>query len=197
MSIPALTTRLHWHISPVQQTSRYWASSAPTAPPNTVFGLTWNGWAPERSGITWFDTSLLGGLVHSRRWRAFQFTDGLGGFQSGCWLSRRCLVCPIRVNRTSGSPIRHLCVRFCRIGYSEHHEHRLCVRFRNRNPGTPAHSFYVSDSRGRLISVGGYDVHDPHANPAADSHTSFTTCDGAAHSPALPGRCAIHRRYGP
>ena len=38
-----------------------------------------------------------------------------------------------------------------------------------------------------LISVGGYDVHDPHANPAADSFSlSFTTCDGAAHSPALP-----------
>ena len=38
-----------------------------------------------------------------------------------------------------------------------------------------------------LISVGGYDVHDPHANPAADSFSlSFTTCDGAAHSPVLP-----------
>lgn len=53
---------------------------------------------------------------------------------------------------------------------------------------------YVSDSgesdtrvRRGLISVGGYDVHDPHANPAADSFSlSFTTCDGAAHSPALP-----------
>ena len=46
-----------------------------------------------------------------------------------------------------------------------------------------------SDTRVRrgLISVGGYDVHDPHANPAADSFSlSFTTCDGAAHSPALP-----------
>ena len=48
---------------------------------------------------------------------------------------------------------------------------------------------YVSDSgesdtrvRRGLISVGGYDVHDPHANPAADSFSlSFTTCDGAAH----------------
>lgn len=60
-------------------------------------------------------------------------------------------------------------------------------------PGTLS-TTYVSDSgesdtrvRRGLISVGGYDVHDPHANPAADSFSlSFTTCDGAAHSPALP-----------
>ena len=47
-----------------------------------------------------------------------------------------------------------------------------------------------------LISVGGYDVHDPHANPAADSFSlSFTACDAGgdndcedrSHSPvALP-----------
>lgn len=62
---------------------------------------------------------------------------------------------------------------------------------------------YVSDSgesdtrvRRGLISVGGYDVHDPHANPAADSFSlSFTVCDAGgdndcedrSHSPvALP-----------
>lgn len=61
----------------------------------------------------------------------------------------------------------------------------------------------VSDSSGLdvramrgLISVGGYDVHDPHANPAADSFSlSFTVCDAGcdndcedrSHSPvALP-----------
>lgn len=61
----------------------------------------------------------------------------------------------------------------------------------------------VSDSSGLdvramrgLISVGGYDVHDPHANPAADSFSlSFTACDAGgdndcedrSHSPvALP-----------
>ena len=38
-----------------------------------------------------------------------------------------------------------------------------------------------------LISVGGYDVHDPHANPAADSFSlSFTACDaGGEPVPAM------------
>lgn len=44
----------------------------------------------------------------------------------------------------------------------------------------------------RLISVGGYDVHDPHANPSTDSFAlSFAMGDramraGTVHSPALP-----------
>ena len=53
---------------PRSTTSRYWASSAhvaaDTAVYNTAYGTVR---VPERSGIAWFDTSLLGGLVHSRR----------------------------------------------------------------------------------------------------------------------------------
>ena len=58
----------------------------------------------------------------------------------------------------------------------------------------------------KLISVGGYDVHDPHANPATDSFAlSFTTCDRMEHisagrSSAVPEgvRFLIDmvRRYG-
>ena len=60
---------------------------------------------------------------------------------------------------------------------------------------------YTSASR-RLISVGGYDVHDRHANPSTDSFTlSFTTCDRAAGaSVALPEGVRfivdMVRRYG-
>ena len=38
----------------------------------------------------------------------------------------------------------------------------------------------------RLISVGGYDVHDPHANPAADSFSLTFSSPGAANVPCSP-----------
>ena len=60
--------------------------AADTAVYNTAYVL------PERSGITWFDTSLLGGLVHSRRrLRAVPWYGWAGRIRSGCWLSCRCL----------------------------------------------------------------------------------------------------------
>ena len=38
----------------------------------------------------------------------------------------------------------------------------------------------------RLISVGGYDMHDPHANPAADSFSLTFSSPGAANVPCSP-----------
>ena len=65
--------------------------AADTAVYNTAYVL-------ERLGfrnvpvITWFDTSLLGGLVHSRRrLRAVPWYGWAGRIRSGCWLSCRCL----------------------------------------------------------------------------------------------------------
>ena len=72
----------------------------------------------------------------------------------------------------------------------------------------PAADPSTSDSAGaftltsrRLISVGGYNVHDRHANPSTDSLTlSFTACDRTESTPASPEgvRFIIDmvRRYG-
>ncbi|WP_034875882.1 nucleoside hydrolase [Bifidobacterium moukalabense] len=106
----------------------------------------------------------------------FHGTDGLGGFG------------PAAFARTASAP----------AGMPDSGETGI--------PATSAPT-YVSDSAESdmrsLISVGGYDVHDPHANPATDSFSlTFSSCDSAnvPCSPTLPEgvRFIIDavRRYG-
>ena len=59
----------------------------------------------------------------------FHGTDGLGGF--GPAVGSPAVACVSDSGETGHLEVRFgtLCVRFCRIGHSEHHEHRLCVRF--------------------------------------------------------------------
>lgn len=134
--------------------------SADTAVRNTAYVLERLGFrdVPVMCGST--RPSWAAAFIPDAGCAQFHGTDGLGGFgpSADCAVGRHTSVC-------DDSNIQTL------------------------NPAPN-----VSDSSGLdvramrgLISVGGYDVHDPHANPAADSFSlSFTTCDGAAHSPALP-----------
>ena len=81
--------------------------AADTAVYNTAYVLERVG-VPERSGITWFDTSLFGrpSFIPDAGCAQFHGTDGLADSVRLLALLPL-LACPIRVNRTSGSPIRH------------------------------------------------------------------------------------------
>ena len=143
--------------------------SADTAVRNTAYVLERLGFrdVPVMCGST--RPSWAAAFIPDAGCAQFHGTDGLGGFGSSadCAVGRHTSVC-------DDSNIQTL------------------------NPAPN-----VSDSSGLdvramrgLISVGGYDVHDPHANPAADSFSlSFTVCDAGgdndcedrSHSPvALP-----------
>lgn len=143
--------------------------SADTAVRNTAYVLERLGFrdVPVMCGST--RPSWAAAFIPDAGCAQFHGTDGLGGFgpSADCAVGRHTSVC-------DDSNIQTL------------------------NPAPN-----VSDSSGLdvramrgLISVGGYDVHDPHANPAADSFSlSFTACDAGgdndcedrSHSPvALP-----------
>ena len=143
--------------------------SADTAVRNTAYVLERLGFrdVPVMCGST--SPSWAAAFIPDAGCAQFHGTDGLGGFgpSADCAVGRYTSVC-------DDSNIQTL------------------------NPAPN-----VSDSSGLdvramrgLISVGGYDVHDPHANPAADSFSlSFTVCDAGgdndcedrSHSPvALP-----------
>lgn len=143
--------------------------SADTAVRNTAYVLERLGFrdVPVMCGST--RPSWAAAFIPDAGCAQFHGTDGLGGFgpSADCTVGRHTSVC-------DDSNIQTL------------------------NPAPN-----VSDSSGLdvramrgLISVGGYDVHDPHANPAADSFSlSFTVCDAGgdndcedrSHSPvALP-----------
>ena len=143
--------------------------SADTAVRNTAYVLERLGFrdVPVMCGST--RPSWAAAFIPDAGCAQFHGTDGLGGFgpSADCAVGRHTAVC-------DDSNIQTL------------------------NPAPN-----VSDSSGLdvramrgLISVGGYDVHDPHANPAADSFSlSFTACDAGgdndcedrSHSPvALP-----------
>lgn len=143
--------------------------SADTAVRNTAYVLERLGFrdVPVMCGST--RPSWAAAFIPDAGCAQFHGTDGLGGFgpSADCAAGRHTSVC-------DDSNIQTL------------------------NPAPN-----VSDSSGLdvramrgLISVGGYDVHDPHANPAADSFSlSFTACDAGgdndcedrSHSPvALP-----------
>ena len=143
--------------------------SADTAVRNTAYVLERLGFrdVPVMCGST--RPSWAAAFIPDAGCAQFHGTDGLGGFgpSADCAVGRHTSVC-------DDSNIQTL------------------------NPAPN-----VSDSSGLdvramrgLISVGGYDVHDPHANPAADSFSlSFTVCDAGgdndcedrSHSPvALP-----------
>lgn len=143
--------------------------STDTAVRNTAYVLERLGFrdVPVMCGST--RPSWAAAFIPDAGCAQFHGTDGLGGFGSSadCAVGRHTSVC-------DDSNIQTL------------------------NPAPN-----VSDSSGLdvramrgLISVGGYDVHDPHANPAADSFSlSFTVCDAGgdndcedrSHSPvALP-----------
>lgn len=143
--------------------------SADTAVRNTAYVLERLGFrdVPVMCGST--RPSWAAAFIPDAGCAQFHGTDGLGGFDpsADCAVGRHTSVC-------DDSNIQTL------------------------NPAPN-----VSDSSGLdvramrgLISVGGYDVHDPHANPAADSFSlSFTACDAGgdndcedrSHSPvALP-----------
>lgn len=143
--------------------------SADTAVRNTAYVLERLGFrdVPVMCGST--RPSWAAAFIPDAGCAQFHGTDGLGGFgpSADCAVGRHTPVC-------DDSNIQTL------------------------NPAPN-----VSDSSGLdvramrgLISVGGYDVHDPHANPAADSFSlSFTVCDAGgdndcedrSHSPvALP-----------
>ena len=125
--------------------------SADTAVRNTAYVLERLGFrdVPVMCGST--RPSWAAAFIPDAGCAQFHGTDGLGGFgpSADCAVGRHTSVC-------DDSNIQTL------------------------NPAPN-----VSDSSGLdvramrgLISVGGYDVHDPHANPAADSFSlSFTACD--------------------
>ncbi len=98
--------------------------SADTAVRNTVRAGTVG--VSARSGITWFDTSLMGGLSFADAGCAqFHGTDGLGGFGPAC--APVFAHCPIRVNRTIQAP-HTVYGRVQRIGHSSGADFRRRIR---------------------------------------------------------------------